>query len=241
MQKIKRWTVGLFSGVDRVVGKIENQEAVVDAILRNVRKGTARAKVRLGAVQRDGQALRSRLDDARGNESSWTDRARRTAPENENRALECLRRARRARDEVGRLEQRLDEHSRVELRLKKEIATLEERGRELGERRNLMRSRSSRAEALRLARSLESGGLGDLDEVFERWEVRVTEAEIESGLDDPAISTDAFADAFRDQEEDSDLRHELAELLATGGDPDDLLLPPSSTSADPEENADATR
>ena len=83
--------------------------------------------------------------------------------------------------------------------------------------------------------------MGDLDEVFERWEVRVAEAEIEGGLDDPAVSVDAFADGFHDEEQDADLRAELERLRS---EPDGALSAatgPADPSAADEEASDDDR
>jgi hypothetical protein len=79
---------------------------------------------------------------------------------------------------------------------------------ELSERRNLMRTRQSRAEA---AHGMVNANrpIGDLEDVFERWEARVGEIEIAAESD---TAIDAFEASFESAEEDAELLIELEEL-----------------------------
>ncbi|NNE20121.1 MAG: hypothetical protein HKN10_16765, partial [Myxococcales bacterium] len=81
---------------------------------------------------------------------------------------------------------------------------------ELNERKNLMRTRQSRAEAAHGMAST-TGPIGDLEEVFDRWESRVGEIEIASECAEPL---DAFETELDAVDETSDLRLELEALRA---------------------------
>ena len=73
-----------------------------------------------------------------------------------------------------------------------------------------MRTRQSRAEAFSVVQGsgdLESGEIGA---IFERWETRVAETEVQSGC--LITSLDSFDDEFLDAEEVASLKLELSAL-----------------------------
>lgn len=210
MKSIKRWTTGIFSRIDWAVSQIENQEALVNSALKESRESVAKAKVQIGRVRQDGNKLRQRLLIENQNIEKWRERAAQTAKTDEQRAIECLRRCKRAEQVRDQLRQRVNEHQQVETQLSHDIAAMEEKLTELLEKRNLMRTRQSRAEALN---SIQSGNIdkgNELDEIFDRWETRVTEKELAGEC---ATSYDPLEESFLNSESDAELREELKQLI----------------------------
>jgi len=206
MNRMKRWTMSVTSWVDGVLAQIENHEANVDAAIVRVRKSTARARVQLRRVERDQTKLRDNLaaeDEAR---SAWLRRVK--ATKDEDAALECLRRAKIAERRGARLQERLGEHERTHQELNDGIGQLNDRLSELVERRNLMRTRQSRAEAMH-GMATATTPIGDLEDLFERWETRVTEVEIAS---DVGNYVDTFEIEFESAEQTAALLEELREM-----------------------------
>jgi len=210
MNAWRRWSVSLRGRLDEVVSQIENQGAVVDEAIRDVHRAAARARVQLRRVQRDGSALRQKIEQERKSATEWRERATRLATEDEKRAVECLRRAKRAERTLAELEGRRLEHERAEKALASDVRAIELRLGSLRERRNVMRTRQSRAEASSALRD-PNDTIVSLDDVFDRWETRVTEMELVGG-DDFADSRDAFEDDFVSEEEEDALREELRGL-----------------------------
>lgn len=212
MSLFKRISTTLHARLDSVVNQLENHDAVVEAALREGRKAAARAKVRLARVRKDGERLTTSLEEARRAEGEWRARAQASA-EDEGRALECLRRRRVQAKRVEELEHALAAHHEGEARLAKDVAAAERRLAEINDQRNLMRSREATADALGALASAEHNGSIDLDDALERWEVRLTEAELTTttGADasDPA---DPLERHYLHEEEDASLRDELRAL-----------------------------
>jgi len=204
MNRVKRWTVTMTSWVDGVLAQIENHEANVDAAIVRVRKSTARARVQLRRVERDQTTLEDRLAAEEEATSAWLRRAKTT--EGEDAALECLRRSKLAERHSARLRARLTEHERTHKELNEGISQLKGRLRELTERRNLMRTRQSRAEAMH---GMATTPISDLEDLFERWETRVTEVEIAGDVGD---FVDTFEAEFESAEQTATLREELREM-----------------------------
>lgn len=207
MTYFKRWTSGLVSRVDSVVVQLENQESLVQSAIADMSQRIARARVQLTRVGRDGETLKRRTEEAERSAELWRNRAR-SEPE-QARALECLRRSKRAAVAGEEYRERLLVHQRSEKRLRQDVLTIEQRLEQLREQRNTMRTRQSRAEALAI---LQGGGEGcfELEQVLERWDARITESELVAGCANEDI--DSFSDEFCQQESNAELIAELHEL-----------------------------
>ena len=206
MNRMKRWTMSVTSWVDGVLAQIENHEANVDAAIVRVRKSTARARVQLRRVERDQTKLKDNLAAEDEASSAWLRRVK--ATKDEDAALECLRRAKTDERRCARLRERLGEHERTHKELSDGIGQLNDRLSELVERRNLMRTRQSRAEAMH-GMATATTPIGDLEDLFERWETRVTEVEIASDTPD---YVDTFEAEFESAEQTAALLEELREM-----------------------------
>ena len=117
MSLIRRISTSITSSVDRAVSKVENHDAIINAALRDTQQAAARSRVRLERVKKDGHNLKTRHANLKQATGRWTERARKIAAEDEAKALECLRRARRADRQAEELDRRLGEHERVEKQL----------------------------------------------------------------------------------------------------------------------------
>ena len=194
------------SWVDGVLSQIENHEATVTSAIARVRQSTARARVQLKRVERDQRALREALEKEEEATQLWRHRAKKA--EDQETALECLRRHKASGRRAAEMQRRLEEHERSHKELSEGIRVLNGRLSELTERKNLMRTRQSRAEAAHGMVSA-AGPIGDLEDVFERWESRVGEIEIASECEEPI---DRFELDFDTAEEEATLLHELEEM-----------------------------
>ena len=211
MQSIRLWTAALVSRVDGMVSRIENHEALAQSAIREVRQAAARASVQLRRVRRDGNRQRQRLDELRESEATWRDRARRKADEDEATALECLRRSQQAARRAKALEARLREHERIERQLARDVSAVEERLARLDEQRHVLVTRQSRAEAMSALRDGNAPLHTDLDELFDRWEVRIAERELAGGCAEPE-DVDPLEGELDREEEHEALREQLETL-----------------------------
>lgn len=210
MTLLKRWSAALISRIDAAVTQIENHEAVVDGAIHEVRRQLARARVQLGRIRQDRERLDARLQQARADAETWAERARRSAATDESQALECLRRRRRAQTEATSLETQLADQDRLETRLGGDVRQVEERLARLQLERNRLRTRESTAAALGAVDAASSPLGADVDEILERWEIRVTEHEL---THHHRPDRDPLAEHFAGAEEEAALRAELAALM----------------------------
>lgn len=224
MHRLRSWTASLVSRVDWMVSQFENHEALAQSAIREVQQAAARARVQLARVRQDGVRLQEQVAQAIEAERVWRERARSSASQDEARALECLRRSKRAARLAAELRNRAEQHQRAEKQLAQDVQAVDERLSQLKEKRNLLRTRQSRAEALSQVRGVGASVAEDIGELFDRWETRVTERELEGECALPGSSLtaeDAFAAEFEAAEETDALRQELAELVRNTGGRDD--------------------
>jgi phage shock protein A len=214
MRRLQRFTATCVSRFDRVVSQIENHDGLVSAAIRESEEARSRAKVQLGRVRRDAERMRQRQQELDERGDRWQERALRVSGEDEARALECLRRRKRALQELAALERQLEQHAQIEEQIRADMRRVDERIEALRQKRNLLRTRQSRAEALSLSRDEDGHLAGEIDEILERWETKVSHLEYRG---DCSLSDDDDLDAgFASEEEEGALREELATLLQQG-------------------------
>lgn len=212
MSLLRRISATLTSTVDRAVSKVENHDAIVQAALADTQRAGARARVRLERVRRDGRALKARLEELKLATARWSERARSLAATDEAKALECLRRRKDCEGQLEHLTASIEKHDELEGRIADQVKKIEARIGEVSQQRNMMRSRQSVAEAMRIVNNIEGVSYGDVEDTFDRWEINLGETEILLGASAPA---DTFESEFVAAEDDAALRAELEVLISS--------------------------
>ena len=209
MNTLRRWTTTVVASFDQMLSQIENHEALITSAIRDVQESAGRANAQLARVRRDGTAMRQRIEELRRQHEQWTERAVKTAALDEAKAIECLRRKKKLETDIADLETHEREHARSEKQLTADIAQIGERLAKLKQQRNLMRTRQSRAEAVALLQQEDSHVLGEIDEIFDRWEAKVAQYETLPS----ALATDQLEEEFVSAEEQVNLKAELEALI----------------------------
>lgn len=209
--RVKRLIATLGASFDTFVSKVENHEAVADAVIADVRSAAARLKVQSGRVGAQLARLQTQREQLAAERDNWRRRAAQLADDDEPRALRCLQQARHSEQRLGLLDEQLEQHTQLRDSLAADLARVEARLNELHLKRGALSSRAARADALRAGESLDT--CQEAFEVFERWETSVVEDEYrETTLRDGV--PDDFERGFRETEERDELLAELAELKA---------------------------
>jgi phage shock protein A len=209
MSIIKRLSATLVSNIDRVVGEIENNDAVIQATLAELRRKVATAKVRLAQVHRQEANLNRQIQQRREEEQLWGERALEAASTDEAKALECVRRRLQSRRQAEKLEQGQQHYQLTAEKLARGVQEGEERLVEMGQKHTLMRARQSTAEALHAANQAGDESLQQVEDSFDRWEVKILQEEMMGESDD---LLDPLDREFTHSENEQALRDELAAL-----------------------------
>lgn len=211
MSAIKRLVGSIRANFEWMVNQVENHEALVTSVIQEAQAAQARAKVQLAQVKRDGEKMRQRQHELQESVTVWTERAVKSAKLDEQKALECLRRKKQAETELNTLCTQLKEHLDLEAQLNRDLGVIEGRIDELKRKRNTLKTRESRAEALRAVHQDETGIMSDLESILERWEVKVTTNEICADVSN--TPSDQFVNDFKVEEDTISLKAELDALL----------------------------
>lgn len=214
MNILQRITATITSTVDSVVSHVENHDAVVEAALKQTHAAAAKARVRLTRIQKDGENMRRTLESLKKAETAWEQRAIATAKQDEPRALECVKRRNATRAQYAQVEQALVRHEEVEREVTASVERIEQKLQSLHQQRNQMRSRHSAADALRVISKIEDSSASSVDDIFDRWEILITEMEYASGAN-ASQHSDALENTFLKQEKDETLKSDLAALLSS--------------------------
>ncbi len=196
--------------VERAVSSIENHDAVVEAALKETRAAAAKARVRLSRVYKDGENLRKKLVDLAEKEKLWTERAKTIAATDEAKALQCVGRRNQCKEQLIQTRDMLARHDELEQNIGQSVKRIEERLEELTNQRNMMRSRHSTVDAMRVINKIEDSSSVGIEDTFDRWEMLITESEYSVGSSHHSDSLDA---SFTQVENEDDLRADLALLL----------------------------
>lgn len=210
MNIFARITATLTGKLDEMVTHVENHDAVVAVALKDTRAAAAKAKVRLERVHKDGEAMRQRLQEAMRMEKLWENRAKETAAKDEQRALACLARRNQCREQATQIQTALTRHEELEIKIRENVQRMEQRLRDITQQQNLMRSRQSTADAMRIISKIEGATDNGIEDTFDRWEMLITETEYSLGY---MSDTDALDMSFVKEENTAQLQAELAELL----------------------------
>jgi len=225
MRLFKRISSTVLASVDKVVSEVENHDAVVESMLLELKQAEAESKVRLKRVQQDGKNLRQQLETLKESENNWTTRASKLANDsdskndnkNQQKALACLERRQTCREQITKLNSRLEQHGVTEQTLFDQLQKIENRRSEMNDKRHLFQSQQAVAEANRVVSAVTGSGKTDINEAFDRWEISIAKKET---LDCNSIlldteNIDALDLEFKESENNANLLAELAELKAS--------------------------
>ena len=210
MNIFARITATLTGKLDEMVSHVENHDAVVAVALKDTCAAAAKAKVRLERVHRDGEAMHKRLQEAMRMERLWENRAKETAAKDEQKALACIARRNQCREQAAQIQTALARHEELEIKIRENVQRMEQRLRDITKQQNLMRSRQSTADALRIICKIEGATDYGIEDTFDRWEMLITETEYSVGQ---MPDTDALDMSFVKDENTAHLQAELAALL----------------------------
>lgn len=212
MRIFKRINATIQSNFNSFLDQIENHEALVTEAMHEVKTASAQATARLARLQQDEDKLAAKLTELRKEATQWKDRALQAGTQDEGRALECVRRMARAKEDATSTESQLTKARELRARLVDDLRGIQSKLDELQRKKHMLATRQFRAEAMKAIQSDGTSALDEITGIFDRWETRVSEAE--GYVAEPTLLTDDFELAYRQKEDREGLRATLLELIA---------------------------
>ncbi len=213
MSILKRLSTTLISHIDRVVTEIENHDAVIQASLDEMSNKITKAKIALNQACRERDRLKTEIDKQRNNMHRWQVRAISCAKSDEPRALECLRRSHKSRDQAVMLQKSLDIYTHSIEKMTGDIKSSAQRLTEMKQKLTLMRAKQATGKISAITCPPDGKAESTLEDTFNRWEMHINYDGIPLDCTD-TNTVDELEHEFITQEQQNDLRNELAALLA---------------------------
>ncbi len=217
MNIIKRITTAFSASIDSAVRQIENHDALVVASINHARHHVAQTQVRLARVQKEGEQLGSQLQQLHEDEARWTDRARELAMDDDEKqnALACLKRRNQCLQQIRHSNVLVEKQKVLEDEMATQLGKMQARLNEVKLEHNQMRSRSANVEVHRVVNELNYSGGESLDDIFDRWDIKLTESEMWVGSDE-VMPVDPLESQFIAKESQAALDAELAAMRQEG-------------------------
>ena len=208
--RIKRLVASISAGIEDVVGKLENHEAVADCLLDDLRQGIAQVKVQRGRIETQAKRTETQLKEAQRDVERWQLRAVKVADEDEAKALHCLQRAEHSENTAATLTEQLNAHLTTLQELDARIAEMEVNLNELMLKRASLSAREVNARAKRPTGDCSDSAV----HLFERWVESVMTHESAAGVLRLGghIASDVIEREFVEEEQQANLKAKLAEL-----------------------------
>ncbi len=209
MKKLKFWTASIVSGFDSVISKVENHESVVESSIHELQTAAAHAKVKLNRLRQEIQRMNNKLGELKQSRERWNERAISLKDTDKNKAIECLRRRKNVESEIAHLENEIPTHRNLADNIEADVRKLQTKIDDLKLRKRSFSTRASRAQAMKICGKNTGISGEEIEDTFERWELKLAETEISS-----SVGCDSLEDEFSREEEFAELEQELA-LLET--------------------------
>lgn len=209
MKIVKKWIIQLGANFNWILTQIENHEALVDSAINEMKSSRLNAVRQLGRIENDGKKLKQKLVELNNESELWKSRALSIHEKDRNRALECIKRQKITEKQISYLEVQSLNQQKLEKGLSEDLSNLDLKLEELKRKKNEYTAREARGEILESKLNSEMSIIGEIDDIFERWDSKIAESESFKNL------KDSFEDQFLIQEEAKELEESLDQLIGS--------------------------
>lgn len=209
MKTFRRLFVTLKSQIDSVADEFENHEALAGAAIKDLESIGSKTRIHLHKVREMAHRYEKRLDDLNAEADRWAARAVAVREQDEQRALECVRRLRATKQQIEHLDKQLRDTRAMDTRVKADLDRIQTELQTVKKKRELFAARQNRADLMAMLdkHGFERGD--DIEAIFERWETNIVGAEFNY---QDIEEIDDLAAGFEKEEEQADLKALLDEL-----------------------------
>ena len=211
MNTFKRMFVTVKSQIDTAADYVENHEAMAGVAIKDLQLMAAKTAVHLRHIQEMSNRQQLMLDELNGEALRWSERAVLVKDQDQQRALECVKRLRFTKSRIQQIEKQLVESRRVENQVRSDLDKIQNKLQMLKKKKELLAARQNRVDVMASLEKQNSFYEEDIQDVFERWEDRVTGGEYKYQEELP--DDDQFSVEFEKLEEEGELKRMLDALV----------------------------
>jgi phage shock protein A len=213
MKLFKKMAISIHSGVEAMIDRFENKEALSTAYIREYERVVAKAKVRSTQVDSEVTLLEKEAVKLREQSELWAERARRVHSTDESKALACVARMTQTQAGYRQVQSDLAEARNLKNKMAHDVGQILKKLEALKRRHQNLAGRQVCAEAVNTLQDADGGIRNDIDDLFARWETDVVSQELHT--QSPAMASDCLAEEFSSDEQNQALRLALEQIIAT--------------------------
>jgi phage shock protein A len=210
MNNLKRIFVSIKSQVDQVADEFENHEALAGSAIQDLQAIGSKTRLHLHKVSKMSGHYQKQLEEQQEQARLWSERAIKARKEDEQKALQCVKRLRQTQQKISMLEQQCEESVTQELKIRDDLNAISEQLQVLQNKKEILAARQNRAIVQGALKDKRGNPVQEVNNIFERWEGSVVSSEFE--LPNLDIDTDGFANQFEQEEDERVLKRMLDEL-----------------------------
>ncbi len=210
MNSLKRIFVSIKSQIDHVADDFENHEALAGVAIEDLQAIASKTRLHLHRVSKMSEQYQQQLSEQQAQAKLWSERAIKVRLDDEQKALQCVKRLRQVQQQIKMLEQQCQESNAQEEKIRVDLELIQQQLQSLKNKKEILAARQNRTNMQEVLGDYHSGSLHEVQNVFQRWEGAVVSSEFSTP--EPDLEADNFAKPFEQEEDELALKMMLDEL-----------------------------
>ncbi len=210
MNNLKRIFVSIKSQIDHVADEFENHEALAGVAIEDLQAIASKTRLHLHRVSKMSEQYQQQLLEQQEQAGLWSERAIKVRQEDEQKALQCVKRLRQVQQQIKSLEQQCQESTAQEEKIRADLELIQEQLQSLKNKKEILAARQNRTNLQETIGNSQGGSLQEVQNVFQRWEGSVISSEFSTP--EPIVESDSFSKPFEQEEDELALKMMLNEL-----------------------------
>ncbi|MFK5947748.1 MAG: hypothetical protein QM500_03125 [Methylococcales bacterium] len=211
MNSLKRIFISIKGQIDHVADEFENHEALATVAIQDLQTIASKTRLHLHRISKMTEQYQAQLKEQKHQESLWTHRAIKAKKQDEQKALQCVKRLSQTKKQITLLEQQHKASTSQENKIREDLLAIQEQLLILKNKKEILAARQNRTHLQSNLQDTPANSSDDVQRIFECWEGCVVSGE----YDIPNKTTDTFSNSFEQEEEILALKIMLDELVET--------------------------
>jgi len=208
MNSLKRIFISVKGQIDHAADEFENHEALAGVAIQDLQSIASKTRLHLHRISKMTEQYQKQLEDQKQQQELWTARAIKAKKQDEQKALQCVKRLYQTKKQITLLEQQHEASTLQENKIREDLNTIQEQLLVLKNKKEMLAVRQTRTQLQNSIQDNKENSLDNVQQVFDRWEGRIVSEE----YDVPADMSDTLSSSFEQEEETLALKMMLDEL-----------------------------
>ncbi len=208
MNSLKRIFISVKGQIDHAADEFENHEALAGVAIQDLQTIASKTRLHLHRISKMTEQYQKQLEDQKQQQELWTARAIKAKKQDEQKALQCIKRLCQTKKQITLLEQQHEQSTQQENKIREDLNSIQEQLLILKNKKEMLAVRQTRTHLQNSIQDNKENSLDNVQQVFDRWEGRIVSEE----YDVPTEMSDTLSSSFEQEEETLALKMMLDEL-----------------------------